>query len=152
MTTSPSTKPPSTAPPTPMTTSPDIPQSPPNIPDVPPLASLPPPIEEEVGSLMASSTGGSSDSSREISPSSLSPKDESATGPSSPYVEVDLPSLIADIQARYVLQDLALVSPTPNRASRSLNSSNLENVTVLAGSSSEFDSADELVPSKDLKK
>ncbi|MCD7467222.1 hypothetical protein HAX54_004542 [Datura stramonium] len=144
---SPSIKPPSTAPPAPMNTSSDIPQSQPNIPDVPLLASLPPPVEGEVGSLMASLTGGSS-YSMEIAPSppSLSPEDELTTGPSSPHVEVDLPSLIANIRGRYVLPDLAPVSLTLNRASRSPTSFDPENMTVLARSSSEFDNADELVP------
>ncbi|MCD7461207.1 hypothetical protein HAX54_045530 [Datura stramonium] len=98
MTTSPSHVAPSTASTPPMYTPLDIPPSPPHIPDVPPLASLPPPNEGEIGSLMASLTDGSSNSSMEISHSSLYPEDELATGPSSPKTDVDLSALIADIQ------------------------------------------------------
>ncbi|MCD7455698.1 hypothetical protein HAX54_029174 [Datura stramonium] len=49
---------------------------------------------------MASSTDGSSNSSMETAHSSLSHEDELVTGPSYPQKEVDLSSLISDIQGR----------------------------------------------------
>ncbi|MCD7459724.1 hypothetical protein HAX54_041748, partial [Datura stramonium] len=150
MTTSPSTVTP-TPPTPPMSSSPNKPSSPSTILDVSPLASLPPPTEGEVGSLIALPSGGSSGSSMEIAHSFLSPEDESETGPISPHTEVDLPSLVADIQGMYISQDPVPSSPSPNRSSRSPTGSDPEDVTPITGSMSEFESADDLVPLVDLK-
>ncbi|MCE5166023.1 hypothetical protein HAX54_014125 [Datura stramonium] len=81
---------------------------------------------------MASPSGGLLGSSMETAHSCLSPKNGLETGTSSPYIEFDLPSLIADIWGRYVAQDSMPLSPSPNQSSRSPTGSDPKDVMPIA--------------------
>ncbi|MCE3216251.1 hypothetical protein HAX54_005741 [Datura stramonium] len=81
---------------------------------------------------------------------------ESETSPSSPQIEVDLPSLIADLRGRYVVQDLVPLPFSPNQSSWSPSGSDsiptTEDLTSIVDSMSESESVDDLVPLAALKK